>query len=114
MAELYTDEDFSFPVVVELRRLGHDVLTAQEAGQANQGIPDADQLAFAIARGRAVLTCNRVDYIKLHKKVQPHKGIIVCTRDDVVVALAVRIDRAIARCPTLDNLLLRINRPATP
>ena len=27
---LYADEDFSFPVVEELRRLGHDVVTAQE------------------------------------------------------------------------------------
>ena len=29
---LYADEDFSFPVVEELRRLGHDVVTAQEDG----------------------------------------------------------------------------------
>jgi len=35
MAQLYGDEDFSFPVTQELRRLGHDVLTVQEAGQAN-------------------------------------------------------------------------------
>ncbi len=26
---LYAGEDFSYPAVVELRRLGHDVLTAQ-------------------------------------------------------------------------------------
>src|SRR5438874_11464206 len=35
MVKLYSDEDFSFPVVEELRRLGHDVLTAQEAGQGS-------------------------------------------------------------------------------
>lgn len=29
---LYADEDFPHPVVEELRRLGHDVLTAQEDG----------------------------------------------------------------------------------
>ncbi len=33
MAALYADENFDYPVVLELRRLGHDVLTAQEAGQ---------------------------------------------------------------------------------
>ena len=46
MARLYSDEDFSFPVVEELRKLGHDVLTAQEAGQSNQGISDSRVLAL--------------------------------------------------------------------
>lgn len=41
MADLYGDEDFSFAVVEELRKLGHDVLTAQEAGQGNQGAADS-------------------------------------------------------------------------
>ena len=31
---LYADEDFPLPAVVELRRLGHDVLTAQEDGRS--------------------------------------------------------------------------------
>ncbi len=30
---LYADEDFPLPAVQELRRHGHDVLTAQEDGQ---------------------------------------------------------------------------------
>jgi hypothetical protein len=30
---LYADEDFPFPVVEQLRQLGHDVLTAQEDGR---------------------------------------------------------------------------------
>ena len=59
MARLYSDEDFSYPVVAELRRLGHDVLTAQEAGQGNLGVTDSAVLAFAIAQDRAVLTFNR-------------------------------------------------------
>ena len=37
MAALYADEDFSYPVIQRLRQLGHDIVTAQEAGQANQG-----------------------------------------------------------------------------
>ena len=49
MARLYSDEDFSLPVVEELRNLGHDVLTAQEAGRSNQGISDSRVLAFAIS-----------------------------------------------------------------
>jgi len=31
--QLYADEDFPLPVVEELRRLGHDVITAQQDGR---------------------------------------------------------------------------------
>lgn len=49
MARLYADEDFPLPVVEELRRLGHDVRTAQDAGRAGQSIGDPEVLADAIA-----------------------------------------------------------------
>lgn len=114
MAKLYADENFSFPIVVELRRLSHDVLTAQEAGQAQQRIPDAQVLAFAIAGGRAVLTHNRPHFVRLHRITSPHCGIIVCTRDDDAAAVAGRIDQAISALPSLDNQLIRVNLPATP
>ena len=47
MADFYTDENFPLPVVELLRSLGHDVLTAKAAGNANLGIPDEQVLAFA-------------------------------------------------------------------
>jgi hypothetical protein len=53
---LYANENFPLPVVEELRRLGHDVLTSLDAGKAGQAIPDDEVLAFAIAEGRALLT----------------------------------------------------------
>lgn len=34
MARLYANENFPLPVVTELRRLGHDVLTVRESGKA--------------------------------------------------------------------------------
>ena len=80
MARMYADENFDYPVVQELRLLGHDVLTAQEAGQAQQRVPDSGVLAFATAQGRAVLTFNRRDFIRLHGRSSAHSGIIVCTR----------------------------------
>jgi predicted nuclease of predicted toxin-antitoxin system len=49
MARFYADEQFPFPVVELLRNLGHDVLTVQEAGNADQRIPDDEVLAFAIS-----------------------------------------------------------------
>jgi len=50
---LYADEDFPLPSVEELRRLGHDVITAQEDGQASK--PDPIILARAHALGRGFI-----------------------------------------------------------
>jgi Domain of unknown function (DUF5615) len=112
MARLYADEDFSYPVVQRLRQLGHDLLTAHEAGQAGQSITDAAVLAFTTAAGRAVVTFNRRHFIRQHAEVSSHAGIIVCTRDDDVLTLADRIHQQLQRVPTLQDQLLRINRPA--
>jgi hypothetical protein len=112
MARLYADEDFSYPVIQRLRQLGHDILMAHEAGQASQGIEDAAVLAFATAAGRAVLTFNRRQFIRLHAEVSSHAGIIVCTRDNDVAALADRIHQRLQDAPILLNQLLRINRPS--
>src|SRR6059058_423599 len=115
MARLYADENFDHPVVEQLRLLGYDVLTAQDAGRAQQRIPDPAVLAYAISLGRAVLTYNRRHFIRLHSQVTPHCGIIVCTKDDDSVALAGRIHQAIQSAGNLDNQLLRITRPpSTP
>jgi hypothetical protein len=113
MARLCADEDFSYPVIQRLRQLGHDILTALEAGQASQGIADAAVLAFATAAGRAVLTSNRRHFIRLHAEVSSHAGIIVCTRDDDVVALANRIHQQLQGTPVLLNQLLRVSRPSS-
>lgn len=114
MARLYADEGFPLPVVEELRRLSHDVLTVQEAGQAGQKIPDSDVLAFAIVKRRAVLTRNRRHFIKLHRRSRAHAGIIVCTEEADFLAQAARIHQAILNCTTLNDELIRIVRPAAP
>ena len=59
-------------------RRGYDVLTSQEAGQANQSISDSDVLNFAHQRNRVVITLNRQDFIDLHKQGKSHSGIIIC------------------------------------
>jgi hypothetical protein len=113
MARLYADEDFSYPVIQRLRQLGHDILTAHEAGQAGQGIEDAAVLAFATAAGRAVVTFNRRHFIGLHAAVSSHAGIVVCTRDDDVAALSNRINQQLQSALVLLNQLLRVNRPSS-
>jgi len=114
MASLYADENFHGKVTEELRQLGHDVLTAYQAGQAGQGIPDPAVLAFAVTLRRAVLTHNRRDFIRLHRSTPAHFGIVVCTNDNDFVAAAQRIHRALLGNAPLDNKLLRVNKPATP
>jgi len=111
MALLFADEDFPFPAVLVLRSLGHDVMTTDEAGLADVGTPDPDILAEATRLGRGVLTMNRRDFIDLHAVDPIHAGIVVCTRDADVVALAGRIHLAILTQTTLGGQLIRINRP---
>lgn len=113
MARLYADENFDFAVVAALRLLGHDVLTALEARQANRVIPDDEVLSFGSSQGRAILTHNRRDFIRLNRSGQQHAGIIACTRDDAV-ALATRIHTTLSDCPVVDNQLVRIYRPHRP
>lgn len=108
---LYADEDFDHPIVHELRQFGHDVLTVQEAGRANQSVPDVEVLSDANALGRVVLTFNRRDFIRLHRSSAAHAGIVVCTRDSDVSGLAGRIDRAISAVPDPGGQLIRVNRP---
>jgi len=112
MARLYTNENFPLPVVEELRRLGHDVLTIHETGKAGQSVPDEDVLAFASADNRAVLTLNRKHFVRLHSTHPEHAGIIVCTFDPDFVGQARRIHAAIESQAELHDQLIRINRPA--
>ena len=49
MVRLYADEQFPRPAVEHSRRFGHNVLTVQEAGNADASDPEV--LAFAIADG---------------------------------------------------------------
>lgn len=113
MARLYSNENFPLPVVEELRRLGHEVLTVQEAGKADQAIPDEDVLAYACAENRAVLTLNRRDFIKRHNAQANHRGIIVCTFDPDFAGQAQRIHTTIELQSSLVSQLIRVNRPAT-
>ena len=112
-SRLYSNENFDRRVVVALRKLGHDVLTSLEAGRANQRIPDEDVVAFAKSEGRAVLTFNRLHFLRLHRSTNgDHAGIIVCSEDHDPAALAQRIDQAIRDAGTLSGQVLRVNRPA--
>ena len=110
MARFYSNENFPLPVVQKLRELGHDLLTIQETGRADQALPDADVLEFATRENRAVLTLNRLHFIRLHRQQPNHAGIVVCKFDANFVAQAERIHQAIADQETLTGQLVRVNR----
>jgi Domain of unknown function (DUF5615) len=71
----FFDQHYPRPVAQGLRRRGIDVLTAQEARRC--GSPDADQLAFATAQDRVMVTFDP-DYLALHGSGVAHAGIAWC------------------------------------
>jgi hypothetical protein len=108
---LYADEDFSFPVVEELRRVGHDVLTAKEDGRTAASDPDV--LARAHSLGRVVVTYNRRHFERLHRQGVGHSGILSATHDSDFPGLAARIHAALTGLSP-GRWCIRINRPPSP
>jgi hypothetical protein len=112
MARLYANENFPLPAVEELRRLGHDVLTADEADNAGKAVTDLEVLAFAVAGRRSVLTINRKHFVRLHSESPNHEGIIVCSFDADFAALARRIHAQLTERGEMAGQLLRVNPPS--
>lgn len=94
--EILFHENFPLLRVQELRQIGHDVLTSLEAGKANLAVPDEEVLTFAATEGRAVLTLNRKQFVRLHRHHVEHSGIVVCTYGANQARLATRINQAVA------------------
>lgn len=110
MARLYSNENFPLPVVNHLRELGHDVVTIQETGKADEALPDDQVLAFAKAEDRAILTLNRLHFLRLHQKDPNHAGIIACTLDINFKQQAEKIHAAISKESSLIGKVIRIYR----
>ena len=98
---LYFDEDISVGIVENLRTRGFDVLSARDAGAL--GRSDDEQMLYAVSQRRAVVTHNRVDFEKQHKKFlengMNHYGVIVAKRRkdaDVVDKLLTLLDAVTA------------------
>jgi len=76
---LYLDRHIMGRLAVDLRGRGYDVVRTEEVGKDTA--PDDEQLAFAAAENRAILTFNIRDFAPLHEAWQaagrPHAGVIV-------------------------------------
>ena len=111
MARFYSNENIAFPVVTELRRLGHDVLTSLDAGKANAAVPDPEVLAFASAENRILLSHNRRHFLDLHRiRATAHMGMVLWTFDRDFQALAQRIHAAVAATHDMRDQVVRVNR----
>jgi|SRR5271157_1474789 len=78
-ARLYFDRHMMARLAIDLRGSGYDVLTTEEAGLDTAS--DEEQLTFATAERRAILTFNIRDFAPLHTRWlaagQSHAGIVV-------------------------------------
>jgi hypothetical protein len=84
----YMDQHYPRPVTLGLRRLGIDVLTAQEARRC--GLPDPDQLAFATTEERVMVTFDS-DYLALHQSGVTHAGIAWCPQQKYGIGMLTQL-----------------------
>src|SRR5437763_11559438 len=76
------DQHYPGPVIRDLRRQGIDVLTAQDVGRC--GLSDPDQLAFATAEERVMVTFDP-DFLALHQSGVQYTGIAWCPEQKCTV-----------------------------
>ena len=76
---LLLDEDVWTGLAAALQNEGYDVVFVSELDR--KGISDAEQLAYSVANGRAIITHNVGDFIALAKlyfeREDEHYGIII-------------------------------------
>ena len=96
-----TDEHVPNAVVKGLRARGIDASTAAEAGQL--GSADSSLLAYARAKGRALITAD-ADHLRLHAAGVPHAGIVFAP-SDVSIGVIIGGAMLIAEVLTADEMM---------
>jgi predicted nuclease of predicted toxin-antitoxin system len=78
----YLDEDLSYEVARIARELGLDVTSSHEVG--NNGRTDPEQLEYAAAEGRCLVSGNGRDFDRHTREFfaegRPHRGVICVPR----------------------------------
>jgi hypothetical protein len=99
---LYFDEDVSADIVDNLRTRGFDVVSARDVEMLQKD--DEEQMQYAAAQHRAIVTHNRVHFESQHRKFLEagtnHYGIIIAKRrqkdTEVVIKLLALLDKVTA------------------
>jgi predicted nuclease of predicted toxin-antitoxin system len=114
------DEDLSYRVAEGLRQRGVEAVSVHEIGRGNKRILDEDQLAYATARGRVLVTYNRADYQALDAQwriqERTHAGVLWCSEQSIprraIGDLIRALEAAAQQYDTLHALCLPLQRPA--
>lgn len=101
-------------MVQHLPSLDCDVLTSDDADQANQGIPDDEVLRFATAQNRAVISFNRDDFVALHRRGDRHAGIIVGKDERDYLGQVTILHAYLQQVDSLCDRLIRIKKQNQP
>ena len=79
--KLYLNEHISPDVARAIRARGYDCISTQEAGLL--GVPDDEQMSFAVRDDRVLVTFNIEDFQALHANYtegnRSHPGILIST-----------------------------------
>ena len=97
--------------VERLHDLGFDAVAVADLGLAGQGVPDGAVLALALAQGRIVLTHNGKDFRRLHRRGEPHSGIVLLPDDVRHALIAEAVASLLRTAPAWAGRFERLHRP---
>ena len=103
--QYFMDQHYPAAVTQGLRRLGINVLTAQEAGRC--GLPDPDQLTFATAEERIMATFDS-DFLALHQSGTAHAGIAWCPQQKYGIGMLVKLLELLHQVAERDQMRNRV------
>ena len=112
MAELLVDVSFPRITTVELRLLGHDVMSLEEDVAGGRYCSDVEVRQTARLTKRILLTLDGRSFARFAPTEDDHPGIIVCDFDPDFVGQAHRIDAMLAARDRLDGQIVRVGRGA--
>ncbi|MCP4349495.1 MAG: hypothetical protein GY795_28775 [Desulfobacterales bacterium] len=102
--KIYLNENLSWKIAKALREYGYDVVSSHDAGMNAE--EDDVQFEFAISEGRAVLTNNFGDFVRLCDEYasseKEHCGVILttkCTMGETVKRL-----KKMLKCVTAEQM----------
>jgi hypothetical protein len=103
--QYFVDQHYPAAVTQGLRRLGINVLTAQDAGRC--GLPDSDQLVFATAQER-VLASFDSDFLALHQSGITHAGIAWCPQQKYGIGVLIQLLQLLYQVADRDQMRNRV------